>query len=264
MSIYGNPVMLGGSGGGGGGSTNVLSGTAAPTAAQGNNGAMYLQYAGSHGLPSGYDFCLYIEVTSAGPYIDTGVANNSTAYVELDAQYTENPGNNYGWFGAQTTIEYTVNTYGGVFFVNFGAGRTVIPWGEVLSRHIIKVDDTRVSVDNGAYTGGVNWANTTGRNYYLFAINYSGGALTTANARVYGCKLYNGSTLVRDFVPCIRQNDDTVGMYDVVNNTFYSNAGTGTFVAGPTGEPVTNAYAKVNGTWQDLIGTDINDINLGS
>ena len=44
MSIYGNPVMLGG--GGGGGSTNVLSGTTAPTAAQGSNGAVYLKYGG--------------------------------------------------------------------------------------------------------------------------------------------------------------------------------------------------------------------------
>ena len=43
MSIYGNPVMLGGSGGGGGGGV-VLSGTSSPTASLGNDEDLYIQY----------------------------------------------------------------------------------------------------------------------------------------------------------------------------------------------------------------------------
>lgn len=42
MSIYGNPVMLGGSGGGGGG--QLLSGTSVPSSDTGNNGDTYIRY----------------------------------------------------------------------------------------------------------------------------------------------------------------------------------------------------------------------------
>lgn len=50
--------------------------------------------------------------------------------------------------------------------------------------------------------------------------------------KVYYCKIYNNNTLVRDFVPCFRKSDNVIGMYDKVNNTFYTNAGTGTFIKG--------------------------------
>lgn len=43
MSIYGNPVVLGGSGGGGGGSGNAFASINAPTAADGENGQYWFQ-----------------------------------------------------------------------------------------------------------------------------------------------------------------------------------------------------------------------------
>ena len=52
------------------------------------------------------------------------------------------------------------------------------------------------------------------------------------------CKLYSaqikhrGSTLTRDFVPCINPSG-VVGLYDLVGAKFYGNAGTGTLTAGP-------------------------------
>lgn len=50
--------------------------------------------------------------------------------------------------------------------------------------------------------------------------------------KIYGCKMYDGTTLVRDFIPCYRNSDNEIGMYDLVNNQFYTNAGTGTFQYG--------------------------------
>ena len=41
-------------------------------------------------------------------------------------------------------------------------------------------------------------------------------------AKIYYCKIWNGDTLVRDLIPCYRNNDSVVGMYDLVNNVFYT------------------------------------------
>lgn len=243
----------------GGGST-ILSGTSAPTAAQGDNGNIYLKYNWNPPLPAGYTAAGYIGVESAGPYIDTGVANASGAYYEVLAQYTATPGNNYGLFGAQTSQEFAINYYGGVYFVIASNGRVVVPSGQTLQMHRFLVDGSGISVDDGALTGAVDWSKATGRNYYIFAINYIGGVLNTANARVYGCKIWNGSTLVRNFVPCVRDSDDAIGMYDLVNSVFYGNSGSGSFIAGENGDAISNAYVKVSGAWQNLIGSNIGDV----
>ncbi len=47
--------------------------------------------------------------------------------------------------------------------------------------------------------------------------------------RVYGWKIWDGDTLVRDFVPCYRLFDLRAGLLDTVSGRFYDNAGTGMF-----------------------------------
>lgn len=45
--------------------------------------------------------------------------------------------------------------------------------------------------------------------------------------RIYSFKIWkNNTTLVRDFYPCYRISDNVNGLYDIVNNQFYSNANT--------------------------------------
>lgn len=41
-----------------------------------------------------------------------------------------------------------------------------------------------------------------------------------------------GENLIHDFVPC-KNSSNEVGLYDTINKVFYSNAGSGSFVAGP-------------------------------
>ena len=50
--------------------------------------------------------------------------------------------------------------------------------------------------------------------------------------KIYYVKLYKGDTLSLDLCPCYRKNDNVIGMYDKINNKFYTNAGTGTFTKG--------------------------------
>lgn len=52
-------------------------------------------------------------------------------------------------------------------------------------------------------------------------------------AKLYYFKLFVEGTLVRDMVPCIDPNN-VVGLYDLVNDVFYSSPNGAAFVAGPT------------------------------
>ena len=67
--------------------------------------------------------------------------------------------------------------------------------------------------------GGVAIQNTTGGNVkYPFC------------GKFYGGTFYLNFAKVREFVPCYRIADGVIGLYDLVGEQFYTNAGTGTFI----------------------------------
>ena len=250
---------------GSGGSKNILGGTTDPINSDGANGDIYIKYIdyNEYTLPSGYTALEYIGVETAGAYIDTGIVNASNAYFEIDCNWTSFPANNNSIFGAQTGYEYCVNAWQGRAFVTAGAQATI---ATPLNRHKLKADATAIYIDDSNTGVAPNWNNATGRNYYIFANNYSGGVLKTANAKVYSVKIWNDSLLVRNFMPAKRNSDNALGMYDLVNDVFYSNAGTGTFIAGNelSGAPIDSAYLKVNGSWIDLEDGNWTDVNTGN
>ena len=69
-------------------------------------------------------------------------------------------------------------------------------------------------------------------------INARGDSLSTrvGKGRWYLVQIGSGSTLQRDFIPVRRDSDNAVGMWDMVTKTFFENAGTGSFTAGPVAQ----------------------------
>lgn len=52
------------------------------------------------------------------------------------------------------------------------------------------------------------------------------------NQRIYSCKFSENGSLMVDLVPCYRRSDGVIGLYDKVNDIFYTNKGTGEFLKG--------------------------------
>lgn len=50
--------------------------------------------------------------------------------------------------------------------------------------------------------------------------------------RLYKIEFYNDDTLVANLFPCYRKSDNVAGLWDNVNEKFYTNMGTGSFVVG--------------------------------
>lgn len=71
---------------------------------------------------------------------------------------------------------------------------------------------------------------TCPRNLALFAINRS--TALVGQTRIYSCQIYNNTTLALALVPCYRKSDNVAGLYDLVNNVFYTNVGSGVFAVG--------------------------------
>lgn len=100
---------------------------------------------------------------------------------------------------------------------------------------------------NGLYINGTLSTNafTTATisgsyNIYLFACNNNNSSQWQVNAKIYEAKIWVSGTLKRHFIPCYRNNDNAVGMFDIVNGTFYSKQGNSEFIKGANA-PTPNA-----------------------
>ena len=101
------------------------------------------------------------------------------------------------------------------------------------------------SFNNIMITNTSSTVNAT-TNMFLLALNDVGTAKYFLSAKLYSCQIYDGNTLVRDFIP-VKTTTNIYGLWDKVNKVFYKNAGTGTFTGGPA--ITLTGWHKIKGVW---------------
>ena len=89
-------------------------------------------------------------------------------------------------------------------------------------------------------------------------------------AKLYSCKMYNNSTIVRDFIPAKRTSDGKCGLWDKINFKFYTDENGGNFKAGTEksaivaiGTPI--EYIQSSGTQYidtGVLGTNIKNVKV--
>ena len=198
------------------------------------------------GFSSGFDTTLsdynvveYIESTGT-QYIDTGLTmeKSTTMRMEISAQLTSN-GN---WAGVNGYMQHQASLGGGskgLFVVDYN-GNTHIE--NVYFNNTLKYTQDWTS----AYSGAKNKVAVIGmgnaENTWWTNISASRYAQV---GKWYYIKVYRSGTLVRDYVPCVRNSDGVAGLYDKVENKFYTNSGTGSFGSGAATGGVVEEYQRV-------------------
>lgn len=181
-------------------------------------------------LPSGYTQIAYLQSTGT-QYIDSGVKGDSDVRVTADFEITAFGSGTTFIFGAQGTdsIRYTLGmTSAGAFRSDFGTAMTSGSAASLNTRYSADKNGNVCTVGGQTLTSAAaTFTGTT--NIYLFGRSYS--PVSCSKIKMYRCKMYKAGTLIRDFVPC-KNPDGVAGLYDIVNGTFYTNQGSGTFTAG--------------------------------
>ena len=177
-------------------------------------------------LPSGYTQIEYIE-SSGTQYIDTGFKPNQDTRVQVKYSYSSEGfilGAETAWKSNSYDIHDKLVAYNNTS-VNFSSANP--------TNTVIEADFNKNSYsDSNGKTASLTYATfSSGLNLYLFGSNRGGTLNEGMTGKIYSCKIYDNGTLVRYFIPC-KNSSGTVGMYDVVNGTFYLNSGSGTFTAG--------------------------------
>ena len=202
-------------------------------------------------LPNGYTQLNYIESTGT-QYIDTKYIPtvNTKTVLSLDYTWTTT-----AYLCGVITTDYRTNAYAFSgnhstqdtgYFRTFVAGNTSLPSQQgntgttsVYASSNLKsaeITNTYVTLDGNKfnYTYSTTEQLNITHSLYLFARNNVGTADYNASMKLYSAKIYDNDSLVRDFIPAKRNSDNAIGLYDSVTKAFFTNAGTGDFIAGNT------------------------------
>ena len=183
-------------------------------------------------LPEGYTQLMYLE-SSGTQYINTGFTPNQDARIQLDCERTAANATDH-FFGVRTG-----NSASSAFaFYIYNSGwrwaynnATATGTGPDIGRYFIDANKNVTTINGDTTLTGTYASFTAAAAAPLFAMLSAPSGFSYGSFRLYTCRIYNNGLMVRNFIPC-RNASGTIGLYDLVNGQFYTNAGTGTFTAG--------------------------------
>jgi len=190
-------------------------------------------------VPSGYTQVEYLE-SSGTQYIDTGYTAIDNTRINCVMYMNSDTPQWYAAWGAtsggtkmlllvpKTTASGTTQVYAGsntyTLSTNpFNTKLRIAIGYNVAYLELSLIDFNTVSISN---------KHATQLTLGLFAGNDSGAGGFSPGflGRIYDFQIFEDTTEVMHFVPCIRDSDGEAGMYDIIGGQFYTNAGTGTFI----------------------------------
>ena len=206
--------------------------------------------AGGGILPSEYQQVEYLQsMTTNGCYIDTGViiSSNNIRYVvkcNIIAKVTDNDrywGSQGGANNYCTLFPWSYNNGKGRYPLDTLAAGSSFYLGSMTPSYNT-IYDIDITANNGVIAGeycgynlNLNYSGSlvNGLSIYIFSCNLNNStAGRGCNARFYKFEIYSGGEQKFNGIPCYRKADNKPGMYDLVTNTFFTNAGTGEFTVG--------------------------------
>ena len=202
-------------------------------------------------VPEGYDELEYIIHSSANnvsAYIDTGFT--PTLNTKARVKFSTDRINYLGFFGARTDpYRFSCTTFSSgtqfAFSLSNNAwsnNKTDVVIGQVYD---CIAENGKQTINGTEYEEPVveSWGNCG--TFKLLGVNTQGAIVETQQTKFYLCQIWESGVLVRDLVPARRKSDSVIGMYDTVTQTFFTNAGTGTLVAGPKVPVIPAEYTPV-------------------
>ena len=188
---------------------------------------------------NGYTKLSYIESTGT-QYINTGVVAKQNTGFEIEfitnnTLSTSNYGCIFGARQASLNNDFQLTTYssssaykGTLRFGNqsYNAGLTSATEKQHASLR------NKVFESNSNSPTKVDATFETPVPITIFGLNQNGSNIQSGSVKLYSLKIYEGNTLIRDFVPARNKSTSVLGLYELVQNTFYTNNGSGTFSYG--------------------------------
>ena len=183
-------------------------------------------------LPDGYTRCEYLESTGT-QYINTGIMG-IVQKIETEFQVTKIASSQSHLFGVadsdyQNTLRFGITADNKWFFGSIATigSTTITSFSADLLKHSLSVIVPNAILDE-INIQGVGTPTLTKKPLFIFARSRQVAELF-GYFKIYSFKIYQNDNLVRDYIPCL-DNNNRPCMYDMVSKQTFYNQGTGEFL----------------------------------
>lgn len=189
-------------------------------------------------LPAEYQRVEYIsKANNVGAYINTGYVPemNTNVYVRASINGKRDQ-KFFGGFGSGTSgsAGFALGQVGDTWRATIGLGWTAIGTAVVdePTDFLVELRETQYTIwiDNQMLLRGGN--RELVYPLYILAANYNNSVSGGFGGNIYRVTVRRGDVVLRDYIPCYRKADGVIGMYEIVTETFLTNAGGGSFGKG--------------------------------
>lgn len=186
-------------------------------------------------IPADYTTVEYIE-SGGKAVINTLIKPTSSTRLVMDVEPLVSPTTAVKYlFNSSISSTYYFSALWATSGVGFRLGTSTIVYpssSTKLRRITLSLDASSKTAiaDGSSKTLTNNTMNSSMINIMLLAAGTT--AANSTSAKLYSCQIYSGSSIVRDFVPCVN-SEGVAGMYDMVEDVFYPSASSTDFTAGP-------------------------------
>lgn len=195
----------------------------------------------------------YIRGGADGSYIDTGITADNTTRVVLWARNLNPAPTSNDWshvFGsrnasANKSFMLVMPNAQRIGLLALEYGNTYAAYSSdtfkyLSGYHKYELYDGDILVDDTVIASATKATFSNSNNIYLFSVNTNGTSEPCQRPiDIHACKIYKAGVLVRDFTAV---NTPSVGLFDSVSNTLFTNAGSGNFTYGTFNS---NAYTPL-------------------
>lgn len=206
------------------------------------------QILGSNALP--YIPLEYIE-SSGTQYIDTGMHDHNGVFISNRLMFIH-PEDTWNFpIGAQETVNDKVDGCNvpitayrrpgqSITYFTFYTDTNITQTNMIVHNDALYdiyastlINNSYMNINDTIITD-TSRSNIGTKNMYIFALNNGGSPGFFSSLKLYYLQIYNSkNVLMRDFIPVKRKSDNEICLYDRVTNQFFTNQGTGDFIAGP-------------------------------
>ena len=215
-----------------------------------NKGSGEFNYGPLKSVPQIYQQVDCIQNTDQ-QHIDT-LVNGNNVNLKICTEYEPASSGQMAIFSARTSFNNGISFWTDGY-CHFGNSSVQVPGVSSTGKHRVELSKNGLYLDGTKlnFTAGTNMANA---NLILFRVLNDNRVFF---GKIYSTKVYDDNILIRDLVPCYRKSDNVIGMLDLVNNVFYTNAGSGKFLKGNS----VNNYDYIKYKPTDTDGYEVHFVN---
>ena len=181
-------------------------------------------------LPEGYKQIEYVESNGTGSYFRTGILPTADTRVVFDGYVISGDTALYGSRYAAGNNRYAVQYIGtNQYRLSYDTTESLVPASYTKgTRYTFDQRNNELYIDDelvASVTASPTYPNAR-EIYAVGALNTNNAATNLGVVRMYSMQIYQGGVQVGDFLP-VQDADGNIGIYNLVTDTFFPNAGSG-------------------------------------